>query len=332
MKPDFKERMKEVGRLASNTWTVTKSVWARDRRIARVVVDEILKQLKKFWLAVEDIFPSLGRARRFWFGVITKFYYDDCFSYAASLSFWLLISLVPLATLFFKLLVVFMGGRAFYQQTLDTLSNVIPYLPIGFIEDTVSHSLEIGNSMGFVWGVLIFGSFWGVNQLDTSLAHVFGVRTNKELQTRKNPILRQIALLVGGVVVLALVLAWLLSGAMWKYLPRQQSALLDHLPIIICLILTTLIFQSIPRVHVAFRHAFLGGVATTFFWATAKWAFKIYVDHAFTWGIMYGSFLGIIAGLTFLYYSCAILLFGAEITAEFYLRKEKQTQENNQQS
>jgi membrane protein len=330
MKPNFKERMKEAGRLISITWAATKSIWARDRRVAREVVYEILKHLKKFWLALEDIFPSMGNARQFWFGVIKKFYYDDCFSYAASLSFWLLISLAPLATLFFKLLVVFMGGRAFYQQTLDTLSNVIPYLPVSFLEDTVNHSLEIGNSMGFVWGVLIFGSYWGVNQLDTSLAHVFGVRINKERQTRKNPLLRQIALLVGGVVVLALVLAWLLSGAIWKYLPRQQSVLLNHLPIIICLILTTLIFQFIPRVHVAFRHAFLGGLVTTFFWAAAKWTFRIYVDHAFTWGIMYGSFLGIIAGLTFLYYTCAILLFGAEITAEFCLRKENQARKNDQ--
>jgi membrane protein len=232
--------------------------------------------------------------------------------------------LAPLATLFFKLLVVFMGGQAFYQQTLDVLSNVIPYLPVSFLKDTVNHSREIGNAMGFVWGVLIFGSYWSVNQLDTSLAHVFGVRINKELQTRKNPFLRQIALLVGGVVTLALVLAWLLGGAMWKYLPRQQSVLLDHLPIFICLVLTTLIFQFIPRVHVAFRHALLGGLVTTFFWAAAKWAFRIYVDHAFTWGIMYGSFLGIIAGLTFLYYTCAILLLGAEITAKFYLKKENQ--------
>jgi uncharacterized BrkB/YihY/UPF0761 family membrane protein len=33
---------------------------------------------------------------------------------------------------------------------------------------------------------------------------------------------------------------------------------------------------------------------------------------------MYGSLLGIVAGLTFLYYTCAIFLLGAEITAAFY--------------
>jgi uncharacterized BrkB/YihY/UPF0761 family membrane protein len=39
---------------------------------------------------------------------------------------------------------------------------------------------------------------------------------------------------------------------------------------------------------------------------------------------MYGSLVSIVAALTFLYYSCAIFLLGAEITAGFY-RHEAQT-------
>jgi uncharacterized BrkB/YihY/UPF0761 family membrane protein len=38
---------------------------------------------------------------------------------------------------------------------------------------------------------------------------------------------------------------------------------------------------------------------------------------------MYGSLLSIIAGLTFLYYTCAILLLGAQITAAFYCAEEE---------
>ncbi|MDR0498623.1 MAG: hypothetical protein LBH03_02665, partial [Holophagales bacterium] len=67
MRPNLKERLREVGCLASNTWIVTKSAWTKDRRIAREVVYEILKHLEKFWLALEDIFPSMGRFRRFLF-------------------------------------------------------------------------------------------------------------------------------------------------------------------------------------------------------------------------------------------------------------------------
>jgi membrane protein len=297
---------------------------------ARDAAIKLLIPYQMAWLDLERTVPMLGavrqilfRAARFCWGVIKKYQRDDCLSYAAGLSFWLLISIVPLATLFFKLLVVLLGRQAFYQQTLETVSNVIPFIPISFLRDAVTRSREISDSMGFTWFVLLFGGYWGISQLDTSLAHVFGVRINKKLQTRKYHILRQIAILVGGLVFLAVVLALSIQGALSQYLPINQNAILTYLPILICLAATTLIFQFMTRVHVDFRHAFLGAVVTTFFWTVAKWGFKIYVDNALTWGIMYGSLLGIIAGLTFLYYSCAILLLGAEVTAAFYSRRKR---------
>jgi membrane protein len=79
-----------------------------------------------------------------------------------------------------------------------------------------------------------------------------------------------------------------------------------------------MVLQHLPRLHVKFRHAFLGAGIATALWWLAKWGFGLYLSHTMTWGIMYGSLLGVVAGLTFLYYSCAILLLGAEITAAFY--------------
>jgi membrane protein len=226
-------------------------------------------------------------------------------------------------TLRSKLLIVFLGGQAYYEQTIEAIREVIPFMPVSFLRDTVDHSRELGNNMGFTWGVLLFGSYWGVNQLDTSLSHVFGVRANKELQTRNNNLLRQITLLVGGALVMSLLLAWIIGGAVWDHLPNKQSATTNYMPIVICLALATSIFQLIPRVRVRLRHALLGAVVTTAFWVLARWGFRVYLDHAFTWGIMYGSLLGIVAGLTFLYYTSAILLLGAQVTAALYRRKRK---------
>jgi membrane protein len=128
---------------------------------------------------------------------------------------------------------------------------------------------------------------------------------------------------VGGALVLSLLLAWIIGGAVWDRLPDKQSATADYMPIVICIALATSIFQLIPRVRVAFRHALLGGLVTTFFWVLARWGFRVYLNHAFTWGIMYGSLLGIIAGLTFLYYTSVILLLGAEVTAALCRRKKR---------
>nr|WP_275976492.1 YihY/virulence factor BrkB family protein [Geothrix alkalitolerans] len=249
--------------------------------------------------------------------VLGKYHKDDCLSYAAGLSFWLIVSLVPLSTLLFKLLGAVLGSRAYGPATLKTLQEIVPYLPREFVVDAVANSQRIGG-MGLSWGVLLFGSYWGISQLDTSLAHVFGLRIKKHRQTRKNHLLRQVTFLVVGLLTLVVFLALLVGGALRKFMPARQTDLLPYLAPILGLVVVTVVLQHLPRLHVKFKHAFLGAGISTALWWLAKWGFGIYLRHTMTWGIMYGSLLGIVAGLIFLYYSCAILLLGAEITAAFY--------------
>jgi len=269
------------------------------------------------WHELARAVPPLGRAGAFVFEVIGKYHKDDCLSYAAGLSFWLIVSLVPLSTLLFKLLGAILGPRAYNPATLKMLQEIVPYLPSDFIRDAVITSPKIGG-MGRSWGVLPFGSYWGSSQLDTSLAHVFGLRIKKHRQTRKNHLLRQVIFLVGGLLASVSFLAVLLGGALRKVLPAKQTDLLPYLVPLVGLVVMTLVLQHLPRLHVKFRHAFLGAGIATALWWLAKWGFGVYLNHTLTWGIMYGSLLGIVAGLTFLYYTCAIFLLGAEITAAFY--------------
>ena len=271
----------------------------------------------EFWQQLARAVPPLGRVGRFVAEVLGKYYKDDCLSYAAGLSFWLIVSLVPLSTLLFKLLGALLGSRAYDPRTLKTLQDLVPYLPRELMVDAVVNSQKIGG-MGLSWFVLLFGSNWGISQLDTSLAHVFGLRIKKYRQTRKNHLLRQVIFLVGGLLASVLFLALLVGGALRKVLPWRQSDLLHNLAPLLGVVVVTVVLQHLPRLHVKFRHAFLGAAVSTALWWLAKWGFGVYLRHTMTWGIMYGSLLGIVAGLTFLYYSCAILLLGAEITAAFY--------------
>jgi membrane protein len=269
------------------------------------------------WHRIARAVPFLGRAGSFTAEVLSKYHKDDCLSYAASLSFWLIVSLVPLSTLLFKLLGAILGSREFGPGMMKTLQEIVPFLPREFIVDALANSQKIGG-MGLSWGVLLFGSYWGISQLDTSLAHVFGLRIKKHRQTRKNHLLRQVAFLVGALLLMVIFLALVLGGAVRKFLPWKQTDFLPYLGPLLGLVVMTMVLQHLPRLHVRFRHAFLGAGIATALWWLAKWGFGVYLNHTLTWGIMYGSLLGMVAGLTFLYYSCAILLLGAEITAAFY--------------
>lgn len=277
------------------------------------------------WRWAAHTFPPLGRAGEFAWEVARKYYKDDCLSYAAGLSFWLIISLVPMTTLLFKVLGLVLGNRAYAEGSQRILENIVPFLPKNFVQDATVHSREVGGGLSLSWAVLLFGSYWGISQLDTSLAHVFGLRIKKHRQTRKNPILRQLAILVGGLIMLVVFMALLIGGALRKHLPLRQTELLPYMPVLLGLVVVTVVLQHIPRLHVKFRHALLGAAISTGLWWTAKGIFTVYLNHTVTWGIMYGSLVSMVAGLTFLYYSCAIFLLGAEITAAFYRHEVQQT-------
>lgn len=280
-------------------------------------LERIWRGLGVIWQEIARAVPPLGRAGAFTVEVLGKYHKDDCLSYAAGLSFWLIVSLVPLSTLLFKLLGAILGSRAYSPGTLRTLQDIVPYLPSDFVRDAVVNSQKIGG-MGLSWVVLLFGSYWGISQLDTSLAHVFGLRIKKHRQTRKNHLLRQVTFLVVGLLTLVIFLALLVGGALRRFIPFRQTDFLPYLAPLLGLVVVTAVLQHLPRLHVKFRHAFLGAAVSASLWWLAKWGFGVYLRHTMTWGIMYGSLLSIVAGLTFLYYSCAILLLGAEITAAFY--------------
>jgi membrane protein len=261
--------------------------------------------------------PPLGSLGGFLLEVLRKYHRDDCLTYAASISFFLTISLIPLTTLFFKLMVLMLGSGAYSLSLQRAISEMYPYLPRGFIADSIQNSRKVGG-LGLSWVVLLIGAHWGVNQLDRSLTHIFGLRIKVYRQTRRYPLLRRLVVVLGLLLGLVALLAAVFNLALLYRSPIGGLSLIQFLPPTAGLVLATLVLQHLPRRHVAFRHAFLGGLVCSGLWALARLAFGYYLKHTPTWGILYGSLGSVMAALVFLYYSCAIFMLGAEVTAAFY--------------
>ena len=266
---------------------------------------------------VAQAVPALGRLGAFILEVLRKYHQDDCLTYAASISFFLTISLIPLATLFFKLMGLMLGSGAYSLGLQRAITEIYPYLPRGFIFDSIQNSRKVGG-LGLSWVVLLIGAHWGVNQLDRSLSHIFGLRIKVHRQTRKYPLLRRLAVVVGLLLGLVTVLAASFNWALMSRAPLTSLRALHALPPVFGLALVTLVLQHLPRRHVRFSHAFLGGLVCSLLWWVAKVWFGYYLKHTPTWGILYGSLGSVMAALVFLYYSCAIFMLGAEVTAAFY--------------
>ena len=286
-------------------------------RAAREIGCSLQASLTRFGCRIARLFPTLGQAGAFLREVLRKYHHDDCLSYAASISFFLTISLIPLATLFFKLLGLTLGAGGTSLGLQRTIAQLYPYIPRSFIADSIQNSRKVGG-LGSSWVVLLIGAHWGVNQLDRSLSHIFGLRIKVYRQTRKHPLLRRLGVVVGVLLCLVLLLAAVVNWALLARPPVLTLRLIQVLPPVFGLALATLVLQHLPRRHVLFRHALLGGVVCSALWGVARLGFGYYLRHTPTWGILYGSLGSVMAALVFLYYSCAIFMLGAEVTAAFY--------------
>ncbi len=271
------------------------------------------------WLRAGRAFPPLAQAGKFAKGVLQKYRRDDCMTYAAALGFFATISLLPLATVFFKLLSLFLGSGATSPTLQRSLLKMYPYLPSRFIHDAIDQSRRPSN-WGINWVILILGAHWGVNQLDHTLSHIFGLRVKPHRQTRKYNLLRRFGVLLTGLMFLVILLSAGFEWSLRRSAPFSPTFAITILPAVLGLGLITLILQHFPRRHVRLSHAFIGALITTSLWWMAKGVFGIYYAHAkgFTWNILYGSLTDLMAALLFLYYSCCIFLLGAEVTASFY--------------
>ena len=276
-----------------------------------------LRTLRGEWFRLARALPMVGRTGDFIVEVLRKYHHDDCLTYAASISFFLTISLIPLATLFFKLLGLMLGSGAYSADLQRAINTMYPYMPQGFIMDTIQHSRKIGG-IGSSWVVLFIGAHWGVNQLDRSLSHIFGLRIKVHRQTRKYNFFRRMAVVLGGLAFLVILLAVGFEWTLRKQVFLSGPLIYSLLPPLLGLLLVTIVLQHLPRLHVLFRHALLGGLVTTVLWWVAKVGFGWYLKHTPTWGVLYGSLGSLMASLVFLYYSCAIFMLGAEVTAAFY--------------
>jgi len=294
------------------------------RHHARTFRRAVLHHAPLAWERLERALPTVGRLGRFIWEVVWKYHRDDCFTYAASLSFFLVISLLPLATLFFKVLALSVGQGIQGERLQVALDGFLPFLPHSFLKDAVRHANQV-SGWGISTVVLLVGAHWGVNQLDRTLAHIFGLRIRTHRQTRSYHLVRRMGLVVGGLIFLALLMT---VGFEWVFRAKAPFAFSNvlfytFLPPMVGLALVTMVLQHLPRRHVPFRYAFTGALVCAGAWWLAKWLFGLYLAYTPTWGILFGSLGGMMAALVFLYYSSAIFLLGAEVTAALERRASR---------
>jgi uncharacterized BrkB/YihY/UPF0761 family membrane protein len=77
------------------------------------------------------------------------------------------------------------------------------------------------------------------------------------------------------------------------------------------------IFERLPNRPMSFRQAFPGALLTALFWQAARGLFTLLLPF-FNYRQVYGSIGVVVALLTWIYISSAVMLFGAQVSRSLY--------------
>ncbi|RJQ43943.1 MAG: YihY/virulence factor BrkB family protein [Nitrospiraceae bacterium] len=250
---------------------------------------------------------------------IAAFFRDDCFYLAASIAYFLIMSLVPLSLLIISFYGRIMGGsEEIYRFSLSRLIGFFPAVTAG-----ITNELKyIVTYRGITWislGIYMFLSLQLFYSMERAMDVIF-----------KNPKRRHFLLfilwtiLIVSLVVIFLFLSFTLSSfsAFFREYPlnifgvplgSKAGIFLRYIaPFLLVLATFTAVYKIVPKGKVHLLNAFSGALLVTVLWEIAKYLFTWVVKNVSYIGAIYGSLSTFILFLLWMYYISCIFLLGGE--------------------
>lgn len=254
---------------------------------------------------------------------------DRITSLSAQTAYYFFFSLFPLLMFLTPMLGLFGNGQQLMDSLLSRLSSTLPPDSLSLIRRILG---EVITSRGGA-GIMSLGALlaaWSGSNIFGALMDALNIAYDVE-ETRpwwKRQALRLGALLVAAVVVL-LATATFLDGsrfAQWVAttlgLGPAAATVISLLQMLVAgallVALGALLFKLLPNAHQPWSNVVVASVVTTLLWIIATLLFRVYVQHFGSYNKTYGTIGGVIALLTWMYYSMFVLLCGGELASEMH--------------
>ena len=250
---------------------------------------------------------------------IASFLRDDCFYLAASIAYFLIVSLVPLSLLMVGLFGYLLGGdQELYNFLLNRLINFFPAVTSGITHELRKIITYRGISVitFFIYGFFALQLFYSVER---AMDIIFNVPKKRHFL---------LSLLWTICIVTLIIMFWLISFTVSSFasifrdhpvsvlgfqLSYQAGILLKYVaPFVLILLTFTTVYMIVPHMRISLRHAFSGALLFTVLWEAAKHLFTWFVRNLAYIGTIYGSLTTFILFLVWMYYLSCIFLLGGE--------------------
>lgn len=257
--------------------------------------------------------------------ILTAFRSHDCFFLAAGISFYFMLSLIPMLFLLLAVIGYFLrGSESVHGDLLDAVHLYIPFLS-GEIIRNIEQVVRKPHLLGWIGGVGLFLSTDLVFvAMQSSLDKIF-------VPGRRSFLRSKMFSVVAAVVVFLVVLSTIAVNAVDGTVTRLEAdalraagSLTGEVPVglhvsrwtIVALLLAcfTLAIRVLPHPDVPFRYAFWGGALASGLWVLARGTYLGYLENVSKVGPLFGSLSAVVMTLIWVYASSLTFLLGAELT------------------
>ncbi|MEA3471690.1 MAG: YhjD/YihY/BrkB family envelope integrity protein, partial [Thermodesulfobacteriota bacterium] len=252
---------------------------------------------------------------------IRGFNEDKCQLRASALTFYSLISIVPVAAMAFGIAKGFGFEKLLEKQLLEQLSGQ---------EEVVMRIIDFANSLlantkgGLLAGVGVFILFWAVikvlGNIEDSFNDIWGIKESRTLGRKFSDYLSTmllcpiLAILASSVTVFITTQVTLITEkvALLGIFSSSIFFILKLLPYCLIWTLFTFIYVFMPNTKVRFSSGLLAGIIAGTIYQIVQWAYIAFQVGAARYNAIYGSFAALPLFLIWLQLSWLIVLFGAE--------------------
>ncbi len=265
------------------------------------------------------------RLFRFVGDVIQEFLRDRGTLFAAAISYYGLISLIPLLLLGIAVLTRVMGSSV--EARLEIERFLVSVIPVG--SEVVEENLEmLSRQSNLLGGLGILGLLWIGTQVFVTVQDVMNIAmgARHRISFVRARLAALVTLIAAGIfLVLSLGITSLLTALHSMKRPIDLDGfqfVLDLmgilLPLLLSVISFTIAYRFLPTQRIGNKGPIIGGVIAGILFELAKHGFSWYVAHVARARYLYGSLGGIIGIMVWTYLAAIIVVLGAEIASVFY--------------
>ncbi len=249
---------------------------------------------------------------------------DNCMLKASALTYFSILSIVPVLAMAFGIAQGFGFGTAWIEwirENLGAQPEVVEAI-IGFVENLLSNvnsGVIAGTGMVFlIWTVLQL-----MNNIEESLNSIFGINRPRTWLRKFTDYLT--------IVIFAPVLIFLSTG-ITVFFTRQIEALVALLeiekfvlplvgfaaqliPYLLIWMMLTLVYMILPNLKVKFSSALVAGIFAGALYQLTQWVYISFQIGVSRYGTIYSTFAALPLFMIWLQVSWFIFLFGAEIAS-----------------